>query len=91
MNWLNETTAGKAVKSYIKTFVAVVIVLFLADGADVFSVDANDLKSWLASGLAATLPLIVTALDPTDNRFGKGAVAEAPVDEEFVVEDYSGE
>jgi hypothetical protein len=58
------------VKSYVKVFLAVVLGLFLADGADVFAVDAADLKTWLAAGLASVLPLIITALDPTDNRWG---------------------
>ena len=61
------------VKSYVKVFVSVVLGLFLADGADVFSVDATDLRTWLAAGVAAVVPLIITALDPTDSRFGNGA------------------
>lgn len=61
------------VKSYVKVFVSVVLGLFLADGADVFAVDVTDLRTWLAAGVAAVVPLIITALDPTDTRFGKGA------------------
>lgn len=60
-----------AIKSYVKVFAAVVLGLFLADGADLFSVDAQDLRTWLAAGLASVLPLIITALDPTDHRFGR--------------------
>lgn len=71
--WLNETTVGNIFKSYFKVFIAVVIGLFIADGADIFAVDATDLRAWLAAGLAAVLPLVITALDPTDNRFGKGS------------------
>lgn len=62
-----------ALKSYLKVFLAVVLGLFLADGADVFAVDMSDIRSWLAVGLASVLPLIITALDPTDNRFGRKA------------------
>jgi len=65
--------------------------MFLADGADVFSVDATDLRTWLAAGLAATLPLLVTALDPSDTRFGTETVTEEPAVEEFSTEDYTGE
>lgn len=68
-----ETKLGKAVESYVKVFLAVVLGLFLADGADLFAVDATDLKTWLAAGVASVLPLIITALDPTDNRFGIGS------------------
>lgn len=87
MYWFNNTSSGKLVKSYIKTFIAVVLGLFLADGADVFSVDATDLKTWLSAGIAAVLPLIITALDPTDSRFGKGSGDEL----EPFEEGYQGE
>lgn len=64
---------AQALKSYVKVFVAVVLGLFLADGADVFAVDMSELRSWLAAGIAAVLPLLITAIDPTDNRFGRKA------------------
>lgn len=60
-------------KSYAKVFVAVVLGLFLADGADVFAVDMQDLRTWLAAGLAAIVPLVITALDPKDTRFGRNS------------------
>jgi len=63
----------EAAKSYVKVFAAVVLGLFLADGADVFAVDAGDLRTWLAAGLAAVLPMVITVLDPKDRRFGKNA------------------
>lgn len=61
------------VKSYVKVFISVVLGLFLADGADVFSVDATDLRTWLAAGIASILPLVITALDPSDTRWGKNS------------------
>lgn len=64
------------VKSYLKVFISVVLGLFLADGADVFAVDATDLRTWLAAGVASVLPLIITALDPTDHRWGKNGDME---------------
>ena len=69
-DWLNGTGLGRAVQSYVKVFVSVVLGLFLADGANVFSVDASDVKLWLAAGLSSVLPLILTALNPKDGRFG---------------------
>jgi len=62
-----------ALKSYAKVFAAVVLGLFLADGADVFAVDMTELRSWLAAGVAAIVPLLITALDPSDRRFGRNA------------------
>jgi hypothetical protein len=64
------------IKSYLKVFIAVVLGLFLADGADVFAVDATDLKTWLAAGLASVLPLVITALDPNDKRWGTNSSVE---------------
>lgn len=63
----------QAGKSYAKVFLAVVLGLFLADGADVFAVDTTDLRTWLAAGVASVLPLIISALDPSDDRFGRNA------------------
>lgn len=62
-----------ALKSYAKVFIAVVLGMFLADGADLFAVDMQDLRTWLAAGFASVLPLVITALDPSDPRFGKGS------------------
>jgi hypothetical protein len=70
MNNFLENKLGKAILSYVKVFLAVVLGLFLADGADLFAVDAADLRTWLAAGVASILPLVITALDPTDHRFG---------------------
>lgn len=60
-------------KSYLKIFLATVLGLFLADGADLFAVDATDLRTWLAAGIASVLPLLITAVDPTDTRWGKNS------------------
>lgn len=70
MTFFTETKLGKAILSYVKVFAAVVLGLFLADGADLFAVDATDLRTWLAAGIAAVLPLVITAIDPSDTRFG---------------------
>ena len=63
----------EAVKSYAKVFTAVVVSMFLADGADVFAVSWSDVRTWIGAGLAAVLPLVITALDPSDQRFGRNA------------------
>jgi len=59
-----------ALKSYAKVFSATVLGLFLSNGADVFAVDFADVRTWISAGIASVLPLIVTALDPSDDRFG---------------------
>lgn len=70
IDWFNNTKTGLMVKSWVLVFVSVVLGLFLAQGADVFSVDATDLRAWLAAGIAATLPLIINYINPHDARYG---------------------
>lgn len=72
-NWLNNTNKGRAVRSYVTSFITVVLGLFIADGADIFSVSMNDVRTWLAAGLSAVLPVIIAALNPKDTRYGIGS------------------
>jgi hypothetical protein len=77
--------------SWIKVFVSVVLGLFLADGADVFSVDASDLRLWLSAGFVAVIPLVVNYINPNDTRYGIGAVPANDNVEVFDSEEYTGE
>lgn len=62
----------EALKSYGKVFAAVVLGGFLAEaGGDVLAITPAGMRGWVAAGVAAVLPLIITALDPTDKRFGR--------------------
>ena len=73
--WLNYSETGRAIFSYVKVFLATILALFLADGADVFAVSTGDLKVWLAAGIAAVIPVVINALNPHDERYGnKGEV-----------------
>lgn len=68
---------------FVTGLVAVMLGLFIASGADVFAVSLEDLRTWLAAGLAASLPVFVSALRPADPRYGVGSSssgAEAPGD-----------
>jgi hypothetical protein len=58
-------------KSYAKVFAATILSLFLADGGDIAAVSLGDLRTWLAAGTASILSLIITWLDPTDDRWGR--------------------
>ena len=60
-----------AAKSWAKVFSATVLGMWLADGADVFTVDRGDIRMYLAAGATAVVPLILTYLDKTDSRFGR--------------------
>lgn len=60
-----------AAKSWAKVWVATVLGMFLADGADIFAVDKGDVRLYLAAGASAVVPLIITWLDKNDVRFGR--------------------
>lgn len=59
--------------SYARVFAAVVLAMFLADGADVFSVSAGDIRTWIAVGIASVLPPLIRWLDPSDTAYGRGS------------------
>ena len=56
--------------SWLKVFISTVLALFLADGADIFSISVDDGKLWLAAGVAAVVPLVINYLNPRDSRYG---------------------
>jgi len=60
-----------AAKSWVKVWVATVLGMWLAGGADIFSIDRGDIRLYLAAGASAVVPLIITWLDKTDSRFGR--------------------
>ena len=68
---MNRNEMNAALKSWLKVFLATVFGLFLADGADLFGVGIDEARAWLAAGTASVLPLIITWLDPADERFGR--------------------
>ena len=68
---LNRSSVN-AIKSWAKVFTATVLGLVLADGADLFGVAWGDFRTYIAAGLTAVLPLVITYLDVDDTRFGRG-------------------
>lgn len=69
-NWLNSTEYGQIVFSWLKVFLATILTLFIADGADLFAVDTTDIKAWVAAAFAAALPLVINYINPRDTRYG---------------------
>lgn len=63
----------RAAWSYLRVFAATILALFLAAGADVFAVGLNDLRVWLAAGIASVLPVGIRALNPDDPTYGRGS------------------
>lgn len=71
-----EWFATSPVASWLRTFAAIILAMFIADGADIFAVDAADLKLWVAAALSASLPAVVRWLNPADYAFGHGAIPD---------------
>lgn len=58
------------IKSYAKTLLASLVAIYTASGTNLTNVTLDDAKTWLTAAVASTLPVIITALDPTDPRWG---------------------
>jgi hypothetical protein len=75
-----EWFATSPFASWLRTFLAIVLAMFIADGADIFAVELSDLRAWVAAGFAATLPVVVRYLNPMDAEFGRGSIVFEPFD-----------
>jgi hypothetical protein len=75
-----EWFATSPVASWLRSFLAIILAMFLADGADLFAVELSDLRAWVAAGFAATLPVVVRWLNPADVAMGHGAISYEPYD-----------
>lgn len=58
-------------QEYLRVFLATSLALFLADGADIASINLDNAKLYVNAGLASVLPVILRALNPNDGEFGK--------------------
>jgi hypothetical protein len=59
--------------SWARSFAAACLAQFIAIGGSAFDLDGDALKSILAAGLAAVLPVVIRWLNPNDTSFGQGA------------------
>jgi hypothetical protein len=69
-----EWLATSPLASMLRTFAAIVVAMFIADGADLWSVEAADLRTWVSVAFASSLPVIVRWLNPADSAYGHGAI-----------------
>jgi hypothetical protein len=56
--------------SWGRSFAAACLAQFLALGGSAFDLDGDALKSVVAAGLAAILPVVIRWLNPSDVAFG---------------------
>jgi hypothetical protein len=71
-----EWLATSPIASWLRTFLAIILTMFIADGANIFAVDSADLKLWVAAAFSASLPAVVRWLNPVDYAFGHGAIPD---------------
>lgn len=65
---------SKAILSdYGKAFLASLITAFLLLNKPLFDLNVNDWKALVSAAFAAWLPVILTALNSKDTRYGRGA------------------
>lgn len=57
--------------SYGRSFMAAALASFMATGGDLFTLDAGSAKAIIGAGVAAVLPVLMRALNPNDDAFGK--------------------
>lgn len=69
--WLASTPLGTAVKSAI----AVLLTLALADWASAGAISFGNWQTWLIAALGAALPVVVNWLNGADARYGRGSNA----------------
>jgi hypothetical protein len=58
------------IASWGRSFAAACLAQFLALGGSAFDLDGDALKSVVAAGLAAILPVVIRWLNPNDVAFG---------------------
>lgn len=56
--------------SWSRSFAAACLAQFLVIGGSAFDINGDALKSILAAGLAAILPVVIRWLNPNDVAFG---------------------
>ena len=67
---MNEKTFA-AIKSYARHFLGAAIAAFVATGGDIFTLDTAGLKAIFTAGVVAVLPVLLRALDTSDDAFGR--------------------
>ena len=65
--------------SYGRSFLAAALAIWLANGADVWTLDLEGIKMMVNAGIAAILPPLLRALNANDPAFGNGFVEKKVV------------
>jgi hypothetical protein len=72
-------TSSKMLFSYIRVLLAIFTASILGkilDAGDIFTISLDDWKTYVAAGIAATIPVILRWLNPYDSAYGIVVVDE---------------
>lgn len=72
-------TNSKMLFSYIRVLLAIFTASILGkilDAGDIFTISLDDWKTYVAAGVAATIPVILRWLNPYDSAYGLVVVDE---------------
>jgi hypothetical protein len=81
MNKVGDFFAGP-IGSVVRVFLAAVVGAFAAyqaNGGTLRGIGFDDLEAWVGLGIAAILPVVLAALNPSDPRFGNVSDVPDPV------------
>jgi len=67
---LESTKIDEAVIDFVRTFLSVSIAVALGLGIPILSIDGDGYKAVVSAGLASGLQVIMTYLDPSNDRYG---------------------
>jgi hypothetical protein len=67
---LDSTKIDEALVDFLRTFLSVSIAVALGLGIPILSIDGEGYKAIISAGLASGLQVIMTYLDPSNDRYG---------------------
>ena len=84
--WLANSPLGTAAKTFVALLLAAVVADWVTNGA----ISLANWQTWVISAAAASLPVITNAVNPVDQRYGKGS-KKHKADKFDVLNDKAGE
>jgi len=70
MSDTQKAMLGTYARALVAIFLTAVIGSFLDSKQDIFAVDLTDLKTYVAAGVAAAIPVLLRWLNPGDPVYG---------------------
>lgn len=82
-----EWLAASPLASALKTFVAVVMTMAIADWSTKGGIDFAAWQTWVIAAAVSAVPMIVNWLNPADTRYGNGSGFTADIHDVFGTDD----